>query len=262
MGDGLFGDLPAIEVPLTRAPLTRVLAQVRFPSVSELALSDGQHRFSRLLKATYPVARQQSGINLVITPQGVMQQPGRDMIWQLQDKSREWQVSFSDGFVSLETSKYVSRDDFCARLHSVLNALVDVAEPVLCDRIGIRYINQISGESLLRVNKFFRPEMLGGWAVSQRSESANLVQSLSESLFELGVDRMLIRSGWIPARGTVEPSVPALPSDSWVLDLDSFTDNSEDFSPAGVSARVRELADGAYRAFRNLVTDDFLEHYA
>ncbi|WP_371592767.1 TIGR04255 family protein [Streptomyces virginiae] len=261
MGDGLFGDVTAIEVPLSRAPLTRVLTQIRFPSVPELALADGQHRLSSLLKARYPVVRQQAGINLLITPKGVMQQAGQASVWQLHDKRRSWQVSFSDGFVSLETSKYVSRDDFHERLSEVLYALTQVAEPVLCDRIGIRYINQITGDPLRDLGSYLHPAALGSWALSQSAGKAKLIQYVSESLFAGESEKMLMRCAWVPPGAAVEPNVPVLETESCLLDLDSFTDAPEDYEPAQVAGRVKELADGAYRAFRALVTDEFLEHY-
>ncbi|WP_432753357.1 TIGR04255 family protein [Streptomyces sp. JL2001] len=262
MGDGLFGDMPAIEVPLSRAPLTRVLTQVRFPSVPEIALGDGQHRLSSLLRKTYPIVRQKTGVNFLITPSGVMQQEGQAGVWQLHDRESVWQVSFSDGFVSLETSKYTSRDDFCTRLKEVLEALAVVGEPVLCDRIGIRYINQITGSPLQDIGRFLSPHLVAGWTLSRSTEKATLIQSVNEALFIEESEKMLVRSAWIPPGGMVEPTIPVLDELSCALDLDAFTDKSEDYSPEDVSVRVRDLADAAYRAFRALVTEDFLEHYS
>ncbi|MGW1121783.1 TIGR04255 family protein [Streptomyces tanashiensis] len=262
MGDGLFGDMPAIEVPLSRAPLTRVLTQVRFPSVPELALADGQHRLTSLLRKSYPIARQKPGVNLLITPSGVMQQTGQAGVWQLQDKTNDWQVSFSDGFVSIETSKYTSRNDFCARLYEVLEALSAVAEPVLCDRIGVRYINQITGSPLREIGRYLSPSLVSGWVLSQSTEKARLVQSVNEALFVEASEKMLVRCAWVPAGGMVEPTIPVLQEDSCALDLDSFTDNPEDYSPESISGRVKELADASYRAFRALVTEDFLKQYS
>ncbi|MGW4299990.1 TIGR04255 family protein [Streptomyces sp. NPDC004646] len=263
MGDGLFGDLPAIEVPLAKAPLTRVLAQIRFPSVPELMLPDGQYRFSQSLRSLYPIGRQQAGINLVIGPQGVTQQPSQNMLWQLQSKDADWQVSFSDGFVALETSAYVSRADFCSRLEVVLAALCEVSEPVMCDRIGVRYINQISDVDILQdLDKYLNPHALGSWGLSRGSERAHLVQSVSESLFTYDADRMLLRSGLIPGGGSAEPTVPVLNVNSWLLDLDSFADIAEEFSAAYVVERVRSLADAAYRGFKALVSEEFLSYYS
>jgi uncharacterized protein (TIGR04255 family) len=263
MGDGLFGDLPAIEVPLARAPLSRVLTQIRYPSVPELALSEGQHRFSQSLRSLYPIGRQQAGINLVISPQGVMQQPSQSMVWQLQSRDGGWQVSFSDSFVSLETSAYVSREDFCERLTIVLDSLSSVAEPVLCDRVGIRYINQVSDREVLdSLDKYLHPHVLGGWTLSRITQQAQLIQSINEALFSYGADKLMVRSGWIPAGAAAEPTVPVVNVDTWLLDLDSFTDVAEDFSVSRVSNRVMSLADAAYHSFRALVNDAFLEHYS
>ncbi|MEV0553839.1 TIGR04255 family protein [Streptomyces sp. NPDC050597] len=263
MGDGLFGDLPAIEVPLSRAPLKRVLAQVRFPSVPDLALPEGQHRFTQSLRSLYPIARQQSGINLVIGPEGVTQQASQSMVWQLHSKDEEWQVSFSDGFVALETKRYTSRQDFCKRFTSILESLSAVAEPVMCDRIGIRYINQVSDREVLEnLDRYLQAHVLGGWGLSRLTERATLLQSVNESLFSYGADKMLVRTGWIPAGRSVEPTIPVLDSDTWVLDLDSFVDTAEDFSADHVARKVRDLADAAYSGFRTLVKEEFLKHYS
>ncbi|MFG3051288.1 TIGR04255 family protein [Kitasatospora sp. NPDC048239] len=261
MATGLFSDLPAPEVPLTRAPLTRVLAQIKFPSAPDLTAPEGQRELAKLLRNRYPVARQQAGINLVITPNGVVQQPDQNVVRQLHSKDSTWMVSYSDNFVSLETSSYESRRQFRERLEEVLSAISKTGDPVLADRIGIRYINQITGHHLSRLHQYLRPETQAGLALGRMSKHATLVQSVTESLYAEGNDRMLIRQGWVPARAMMEPTIPVLESDSWVIDLDSFTDGPCDFTVSDIGERAEQLASGAYRAFRALITDEFLQDF-
>lgn len=257
----LFGDLSAAEVHLAHAPLTKTLAQIRFPSAPALGMKSGQLELSQALRSEYPVAREQAGIELILGPQGVTQQQSSNKIYQLKSKDGAWQVSYSDGFVALETGRYDSRQDFCERLLRVLNAVNAVAEPVLVDRTGIRYINQIKGESLKSIGSLLEPAALGGWLLGQKTAQGNLAHTVSESLFSHEGKNLLIRSGKIPARVSTEPTVPVMDEETWLLDLDSYSESSGDFDTPDIVRQVHTLADVAYSAFRSLVTDRFLRHF-
>jgi uncharacterized protein (TIGR04255 family) len=252
-----FGGEPITEVALTRAPLVNVLAQVRFPKAPLFSREEGAAQIQQRLRKDYPILRQASALGLAITPSGVVQQQSQNQLWRLQDRSGTWIVTLSDDFVSIETHAYVSRTDFCDRVDEVLAAVNDVAEPVIYDRVGVRYINQLKGEAEERVQDLVRTEFHGALSVPL-PEQADLSLALSEALFRF-TDGYQLRTRWgrLPEDTAVDPMVPSIDTRSWILDLDSFTDVSSDFIPADLSKVTRRLADQAYRFFRWVVTPAF-----
>jgi uncharacterized protein (TIGR04255 family) len=252
-----FGREPVTEVPLARAPLVNVLAQVRFPKTPLLSSEGGASQVQQRIRERYPILRQKSAFALTITPTGVVQQESQNPLWQLQDRSGTWIVTLSDDFISIETHDYTSRVDFCKRVDEVVMAVNAVAEPVIYDRVGVRYINQLKGEAEERVRDLVRTEFHGALSVPL-PDQAELNLALSEALFRF-TDHSLLRAKWgrVPKETMVDPMLPSTDTRSWILDLDSFTDVSGDFVPNDLGELTRRLADQAYRFFRWVVTPAF-----
>jgi uncharacterized protein (TIGR04255 family) len=257
-----FGLGPIAEVPLARAPLVSVLAQVRYPKIPLFSREEGAGAVRERLREHYPILRQGPAIALLITPSGVTQEVSQSPLWRLQDRHGAWTVTLSDEFVSIETRAYISREDFCTRLDHVLAAISDIGQPVIYDRIGVRYINQFTGEAAERIRELVRPEMHGALSVPL-SEQAELTLTLTEALFQ-SADHHQLRARWgsLPGNTAVDPAVPPVATRSWILDLDSFTDSSGDFSPPALGNLARYLAERAYRFLRWAVTPVFDELFS
>jgi uncharacterized protein (TIGR04255 family) len=262
-----FDTGPVDEVPLERAPLARVLAQVRFPRLA--ALSIGDDRANQIvvdLQEDYPVLQVSSEVVTTLTPQGMAQQPGPGRTWQLQDGDQKWQVTYAPDFVALQTSVYVSRDDFVERLSRVVTFFTKAVHPPRTERIGVRYINQLDEPHIKELPQLIRAEMLGGLAVPA-SNGVTVARSLSDAQYNLpssgpGVtDGLQVRWGQIPPGVIIDPSLAATDTPTWILDLDSFRIGQGEFSPSAISSAVLDLADRAYRFFRWVVKDDFLQRF-
>lgn len=264
MGSGVvaspFGIEPVEEVHLPRAPLVRVIAQLRFPREPKLGTEDGAALLRDALAGAYPILRDEQEIRVVITQQGAVEQPG-STLWRLQNRDASWQVTVSDSFVALDTSAYSTREDFCSKLEDVLAAISDIAAPLVYDRFGLRYVDRLTGPALMRrLPQLVRAELLGGWAV-ERPEGVQLVHSLSESLYRFDGAQLLARSGILPPGVVLEPTVAAVDELSWILDIDAATTEGADFDPAALGQLARGLADRAYRFFRWAVTEEFLREH-
>jgi uncharacterized protein (TIGR04255 family) len=132
---------------------------------------------------------------------------------------------------------------------------------LIYDRVGVRYINQFTGEAADRVRELIRPEMHGALSVPL-SDEAELALTLTEALFRTTNQHQLrVRWGGLPENTTVDPALPAVASRSWILDLDSFTDASSDFYPSVLGELTRHLAEQGYRFFRGAVTPAFDEMF-
>lgn len=248
----------APEVCLSQAPLVRVLTQIRFPEVLAIEQKEFMAPFQEQIRAIYPVLRQDQTKGMVFTETGIAQSKD-ETAWRFHDTKSEWRVSLTTTFLSLETTKYVSRKDFFDRLSIILSALDTHIRPTVVDRIGIRYVDHVVGDAFARLHKLIRPEVLG---ILGTDLSSAALHAIHESVFSVGSSQLLARWGKLPANVTPDPAVLlAVPSDSWLLDLDMFSVSSIPFNCDEVIDTAREYAERIYTFFRWVVTDEFLEFY-
>jgi uncharacterized protein (TIGR04255 family) len=260
--DPLTGKIPK-EVPLQNAPLVRVIAQVRFPTIASVERADTLAPFQEALRGRYPFLRQERGQNFTITPGGI--QAGEPaLIWRFsasgEPSDTGWTVALTKDFVALEAIRYTSRDDFMARLAEVLSALNETFHPPAMDRLGIRYIDRLQGDDVAKLAEFIHADALGLIA----SPVGRHIQGLAFTEALLSIESGTIRGRWVrlPPQSTFDPAAIApIAIDSWVLDLDAFTEEKLDFDVARIVDRARLFAERIYSVFRWSVTDEFLRHF-
>jgi uncharacterized protein (TIGR04255 family) len=254
-----FTDAAPLEVPLANAPLVRVIAQVRFPLVAAIGQGDFIAPFQEAIRSSYPILRQDQTHELLFGAN--IAAPVRQMstAWRFNSEDGQWRVSLTSDFLALETTKYTSRSDFLERLEKVVTALAVRIDPKLMDRLGIRYIDRISGDALAEIAKLVRPEVRG---LSGTPAEASVTHSITETVFTRDDAQVLVRWGRLPPKVTVDPAAIA-PSDvaSWILDLDMFSRSSVPFSVERVITDARQYMERLYTFFRWAVTDDFLRHF-
>jgi len=136
-----FAGPPPKEVHLPKAPLVRVIVQLRFPAIASLARLEYIGAFQEAIRERFPVLR--PGQNMALRVEGgeLSIQSGAETIWRFRDKSDTWRVSLAPSFVALETTRYSSRDDFFACFQSILEALHELTKIEVYDRLGVRYVN-------------------------------------------------------------------------------------------------------------------------
>ncbi len=181
---------PPVEVPLATPPLVRVIAQVRFPVITSIEKSEFIAPFQEALRATYPVLRPETSQHLLLGPGGV-RETRTSTLWRLHEAVEGWTVTLAPDFVALETTRYSCRDDFLGRFRRVLEALEQHINPRLIDRLGLRYVDQLTGSLLADLPSLLRPEVSGILASPLAEHTA---QSLVEQVFALPEE------GGIPAR--------------------------------------------------------------
>jgi uncharacterized protein (TIGR04255 family) len=59
----------------------------------------------------------------------------------------------------------------------------------------------------------------------------------------------------------IDPSIPPVPADSWVLDLDAYNEDAEPFDAKQIAQSALRLAGRGYAFFRWSVTPEFLEKF-
>lgn len=248
------------EIPLPNAPLVRVIAQVRFPQVLSIEKREFVAPFQEDLRPRYPILRNERTQGVVFGPQGASATTPQT-IWRFADEDSNWRVSLAPDFAAIETTAYESRKDFLERFEAVVRALAAHVSPRIIDRLGVRYIDRITGHAVQGIETLVNRDVLGVAATALRS---NAVQSLSESVFsvpEIGA-QLLARWGLLPKGGTVDPAaIEPTDEPSWILDLDMFRSGPRQFDCGEVVRDAEHFAERTYAFFRWAVTEDFLRRY-
>ena len=254
---------PPPEVPLTDPPLVRVIAQVRFPLIASLEKREFIAPFQEAIREFYPVLRPEEGRSVVLGSQGVVDTRS-NTLWRFHEARGAWRVTLAPDFLALETTKYTSREDFMERLRLVLEALNEHVDPQVLDRLGVRYIDRVSGENLSALPQLVRPEVAGimGSPLSARAQHA-----VSENVFILpgNAGQITARWGLLAARSTIDPgALDAIDEPSWILDADafqSFQTGSRRLDVDSAVEQARGFAERIYSIFRWAVTNEFLRRY-
>jgi len=258
IADPLTAQTPA-EIPLAKAPLVRVIAQLRFPVIAAIEQRPFMAGFQESLRARYPVLRPEVAKGLMLGPEGASPLPDRT-IWRFADLEGAWRVSLAPDFMALETTTYRSRTDFVARLREVVAALEEHVEPQVIDRMGIRYIDRVTGGAVDDIAKLIRPEVSG---LSATPIAAHVQHAITEVMLKVSDNAgMLARWGQLPPNGTVDPSaIEPIPERSWILDLDMFSTKPTRLNEDEVVAQATSFSERLYTFFRWFVSDDFLRLY-
>jgi uncharacterized protein (TIGR04255 family) len=250
------------DIPLPTAPLVRTIAQVKFPYLTQFAVNEDAvaSAVANALSGSYPIMEVGHELAVTITAQGVAENRSATKIWRLASGDRTWQISFSGTFLSIDTTRYGRRSDFAQRLADAWTALnSEVAVPYV-ERLGVRYINQLTDRDHLdRLALLLRAEVLGV-SMSQHPDEAVLVSALNEAQYRFpDGGSFQARWGLLPAGASIDNARPAYDYSTWILDTDSF----REFGPSAQNGEqiyddVRDLALRGYQFFRWAVTDDFL----
>ncbi|MBL8898772.1 MAG: TIGR04255 family protein [Planctomycetes bacterium] len=253
---------PPAEVPLERAPLELVIAQVRFPLVAAISTLPFLAPFQEAIRTEYPILREEQIERRVGAGPN-----GRNEFataWSFHATDSAWRVVLTSDFLALETRRYTSRSDFLARFERLIAALRQLLGSTTVQRLGVRYIDRITGAELQHIGELVRAE-LGGLIATPLG--GQLLQSLGIHHLQLPEEgaQAMIRTGLVPAGQSLDPNaIEALPEPSWVLDIDAFQhypDGSTPLDAGTLLPRTRSLCERIYALFRWSVTDQFLSRF-
>lgn len=251
---------PPEEVPLPNAPLMKVIAQVRFPPILAVRRADFVAPFQEAIRAKYPMLQEEHVQTIRVGAQEV-EAGERQVTWRFADPDDAWRTSLAPEFIALETTAYSSRKDFIRRVRGVLEAVEEHLDPSVAVRIGLRYIDRVTGKELERISDLVRPEMLG---IVHTPLFEHAEHELSDALLRLPDAGEHIRARWghLPEGVTVDPNaIEPIDARSWILDLDMFSTERRMFQAGSLADDLLRFAERIYAVFRWSVTDEFLRRY-
>ncbi|HAM26046.1 MAG TPA: hypothetical protein DCP11_04890 [Microbacteriaceae bacterium] len=257
-----FGTEPIASIPLSRAPLIRVLAQARWQDLVQMQVDFESivQRLGMALAPQYPLAAQNQEVEVTFGPEGVKTVPG-GIVHQFISADENWRVYFAANFVTFETKFYTSSDDFLSRFEHVLEKVGEVIDIPQVTRVGFRYVNRVDQASdFTELADLVRPSMVGA-PTGLTQPQATVLQSTNQVVFETQGGHLLAKWALLPAGGTHDPSLEPSEHPSWTLDLDSFSDGRVHFDPRMLAQEAGRLSEMAYRFFRWTVTKKFIERF-
>ncbi len=237
--------IPA-EVPLSKAPLVRVLTQIKFPPILSIRKEDRIADFQEALRADYPHLHREAAI------------------WRLANRQAPatWRVSLGVDFVALETWSYNGRRNFLGRLRKVLASVEACFGPAEAQRVGLRYINRLEGAAVERLGDVVHESVLGILKPDKSPPDAlrkAMTQSITQARFLAAEGVIQGRWGNLPPNSTYDPNTwPPAGTPSWVLDLDMFSPEASPFRSEELVVMTDAFAKRIYSVFRLMVTDEFL----
>lgn len=248
------------EIPLSRAPLVHVVLQARFSSVLKIDTREGIIPFQENIRAAYPLLEQAQVRQYRIAVGADMPsvQPTDSNLWRFSDANRNWLLSLAADAVTLESRRYDGRTDFLERWLKVLSQVEACFAPGLAVRLGVRYINRISGSSLAGLGDWVLPSLIG---VAQPELREYVTEAVSQASLRVAEGALFLRWGIVPAGASVDPALPSLNDPSWILDIDVSSTEQRSFSAPDLTDGFQALASRAYTVFRYALTDAGLDHF-
>ncbi len=253
-------DSPPSEEPLTKAPLVRVIAQVRFPPILSIEKKEFVGSFQEAIRDKYPILQPEKTQGFILDPQGNVQSLTQ-VAWRFVDITGSWRVSLSPNFVALETTTYSSRSNFLERLENIVTALNENFDPKIIERFGLRYVDRLVGQDLTDISSLVKPEIAG---IVSADFKDNIRQSINESLFIIPDEgqQILARWGLISANTTFDPdAIEPITEPSWILDLDMSLSKNREFSITALMKEAKQFSERLYTFFRWAVKDEFLQRF-
>lgn len=254
--------LPEFErVVFGKAPLTQVLAQVRFPVLPRFADGSFIAPFHDAIRADYPAVSRDQQVSLRMALGEGLQTGISETKWRLATRDRSWVVTLGETALTLESTAYRDIDDFLRRFGAVLEIARKSLELEERVRLGLRYVNQIrhpDAKTLTDWSRLLRPEFVGF------ASSDLLGGDIEHMVQELRVTRddgvLAVRHGLISGAEVMPPGTIAPPDSFYLVDLDYFDATEIRLDTSQTLGQARGFSDFMYRLFRWSLGDRLFEY--
>lgn len=236
--------------------LGQVICQLRFPEILTIG-ANIPVQFQEAIRDEYPQfrAKQEAApARLTGTPGNlqIANQP-TSVNYHFLSGDGTWRVNLTSKFISIATSNYTCWEDFAARLDKPLATFISVYKPAYFERVGLRYINFISRNTLGLSEEPFRellaPKYLGILADEEILQSAASKSTVDAEFNIRGGCRVKIQAGpgMVKQQGQQDNEV------KFIFDQDLYMPGKVAVNLS--TGALETLHSQAFAIFRDAITD-------
>jgi len=184
-------------------PLNKVICQLRFPPILRID-TKVPDEFQERIRDNFPEFSEKTEIKLPVfksaqedTPAEVLQSitPTGNKNYEFSSEDKVWTINLTRTFLALSTKKYKRREDFRTHLNSPLKALIDIYNPTVFSRIGLRYIDIIKRSQLnlkdIPWSELLKPHVL--WLLGSSDVNKNIRSFQAQCEIELDEENSMAR---------------------------------------------------------------------
>jgi len=230
-----FPDVP--RVVYKNNPLDKVICQLRFPPILKIdtkvpdefqeRIRDGFPEFSEKAEIRIPVFKSAQKD----TPAEVLESitPTGNKNYEFSSEDKVWTINLTRTFFALSTKKYERREDFRTHLDAPLKAFIDIYNPSVFSRVGLRYIDIIRRSELnlkdTPWSKLLKPHVL--WLLGSSDVNKNIRSFQAQCEIELDDETSIARiiTGLVDGQESDE--------ECFMIDTDFFTTKKTAISAVG-----------------------------
>ncbi|ADJ27329.1 TIGR04255 family protein [Nitrosococcus watsonii] len=245
---------------LENQPLKFVLAEFRFSPVMQIA--EYIPKIQEALRKQYPIEKTQSEQTVQVQPGGIAVSTVNR--WAFISADKKSAIEINQERLVYITAEYPRFDGFSAACKQAIETLVDIVEPSLILRIGLRYSDLITiddGEEITElVNEHFGlPSCIESLGVAR--------QHSTDTFLRTDMGGLAIRTLYGKHNLSCLPDVQGLPisisadatpSERIILDFDHYweaKDEAASFKTNDVIERLATLHETSREAFWKVTTD-------
>ncbi len=237
--------------PLLHPPLSEVAFEINFPR--QFLVENRIAEFQQAISASYPNSSDEFvvrfppsvGFGKPPRPGGVGITPVRTFVFQNQAETRSVKTSVVN--INFSVTDYKDFREYKAALLAILSPAMRVFELRRIERFGLRYINKIS------IPREKGPLAFGQYVHSPLDLTVFSSQQLTNFLVE--VQLTLEGSKKLTMRGGLLPGDQRESNLTYLLDLDSHTEDLASISEENLPAILDEYHDAIEAEFRRSVTE-------
>lgn len=240
--------------------LAEVICQLRFPEILIIGATPPVE-FQEAIRGDFPQysARKENPAPKITGAPGNLNLENQPATINYQFVSADgvWKVNLTGNFISLACSRYTCWEDFAKHLDKPLAAFIKIYKPAYFQRVGLRYLNFISRNSLslegVPFSELIQPAYLGPLAEEDVPEQSASRCSVDAELAIQGGCRVKIHAGpgLITRNGKQDKEV------RFIFDQDLFMSGNV---PVKLSAgALQTLHSQAYSIFRGAITDTLFD---
>ncbi len=252
---------PADRVIYEKNPLVLVICQLRFSL--ELSIDVAMPaEFQQLIRTHFPIAREVVDGTDLSVPEDVSEHFPTELLnllstrinrrFEFRSRDNMWTVSLGNGFVALETRRYIKWEDFRHNLDLVVASLCKAYQINTFTRIGLRYQNVVDRQALDLEDQpwssLLSAFVLGPLAA--RASVENVHEHSGSYLIQLENPQEVVRAKY----GLVTEKSGDPANVMFLLDHDFFTKDSVETEFNDVSKRVDVFNSFNRSLFRRCLT--------